>query len=134
MTVIRRIVLAVAGATLVGACSASVDTGQVDGWATGGFIAECTTSLDHDDCARVVPPALRSIADDRPVRTVKVYEEGPYIDASGSPHRVDRGAGPVVVVVATYEDGSRHAAGVYCGPAASGSVTAACSVVRPPYD
>ena len=43
---------------------------------------------------RMAGPALASIDDDRAVRAVKVYEEGPYIDAGGrSPSRT-AAAGP----------------------------------------
>ena len=121
---------------LVGACGGPAAQDRVDGWTTGGFLEACAvrpTALSSSTCAAMVPPALAAIADDRPVKTVKVYEEGAYIDASGTAILANRGGGPVRVVVVTFEDGSRRGAGVYCGidPVDSGS-TAPCVVVTPP--
>ena len=133
---VRRLLISVAGVALVVACAAEPITNQVDGWATGAFLRECTDRLRDADCASTAGPAVASIEDERTIRTVKIYEEGPYVDADGEPRLIDRGGGPVVVVVVTYTDGAPHAVGVYCGAAvpAASAASASCELVAPPFD
>lgn len=118
---------------LLGGCGAPTTTLELDGWSTGGFLMDCTGAPSVGDCARMVEPAVASLDDDRERRTVKVYEEGPYIDAAGSAHRVDRGTSPIVVVVVTYADGARRAVGIYCAEPIEGQAPPACTVTEPPF-
>jgi hypothetical protein len=132
----RRLLIAVAGVVLIGACGTAEPTiNEVDGWPIGGFLMECPPELATDECGRVTPLALAALDDDRAVRSVKVYEEGSYVDDAGEVHLVSRSGGSVYVVVATFTDGTRRAAGVFCFQLQNqdGSLPP-CEVVEPPFD
>ena len=126
-----------AGLVVVGvvalACGASAPTLELDGWSTGAFLQDCTADVEVGDCARMVTPVLRVLDDGRDRRSIKVYEEGPYTDASGDTRRLDRGDDPLVIVVVTYTDGSRRAAGVSCATTIEGQAPPACTVSEPPF-
>jgi hypothetical protein len=130
--------LNVAGSAVVGlavlACGASGPTLELDGWATGALLQDCSAATTDGDCARLVAPTLARLDDGRERRSVKVYEEGPYIDPSGTARRLDRGENPIVIVVVTYTDGSRRAAGVYCPATVEGQAPPACTIAKPPFD
>ena len=115
------------------ACGAAAPTLELDGWSTGALLRDCTTEASIGDCARMVTPALTALGDGRDRRAIKLYEEGPYTDASGSTRRVDRGASPLVIVVVTYADGARRAVGVYCADTIEGQAPPACVVAKPPF-
>jgi hypothetical protein len=125
--------IAVVGTALIIACGAAAPTLELDGWATGAFLEDCTANASIGDCARMVTPALAALDDGRERRAIKIYEEGPYIDASGQARRVDRGASPIVIVVVTYADGARRAVGIYCAETIEGQQPPACSVTKPPF-
>ncbi len=126
-----------AGLVVVGvvalACGSTAPTLEMDGWSTGALLEDCTTTATVGDCARIVTPALTVLDDGRERRSIKVYEEGPYTDASGDTRRLDRGENPLVIVVVTYTDGSRRAAGVYCATTIEGQAPPACTVSEPPF-
>jgi hypothetical protein len=123
----------VVAAILVSGCGAAAPTLELDGWSTGAFLQDCTAEATTGDCARLVAPALASLDDGRERRVIKIYEEGPYTDASGETRRVDRGASPLVIVVVTYADGARRAAGVFCAETIEGQPPPACTVSEPPF-
>lgn len=137
MSADRRLALAMVGAVLVGACGGGAATDRIDGWATGGFIEECPPTSAKPvtaTCAAMVPPARATIDDGRPYKTAKVYEEGAYVDASGAVIVANRGSGSVRVVVVTFEDGSRRAAGLSCTGTDATQAGFDCVVIDPPVD
>lgn len=132
----RRLLVAVAGVVVVGACgTAESTTNEIDRWPIGGFLMECTEQPTVGDCGRVAPLAMAAIDDERAIRSVKVYEEGPYIGDAGEVHLAARSGGLVNVVVVTFEDGARRAAGVFCVAIPNEDGTGLpCEVVEPPFD
>lgn len=100
-------------ALFVFGCSQSAGQPVIDGFPVGDAVA---CSATNQTCVDIVSMG-RSVFDQRmpshaAVTTTTVYYEGPTNPRTGE--AISRN-GEMYIVVFTLADGSRHAAGVYCG-------------------